>query len=55
VILKAVMTMTRMGGRIVLSGGNEHVGTVLQLSGALMMSLHASTLEDAVSKVKEGR
>jgi len=55
VILKAVMTMTRMGGRIVLSGGNEHVGTVLQLSGALMMSLHASTLEDAVSKVQEGR
>lgn len=55
VILKAVMAMTRIGGRIVLSGGNDHVGTVLRLSGALMMSLHASTLEDAVSKVQEGR
>ncbi len=54
VILKAVMTMTRTGGRIVLSGGNDHVRTVLQLSGALMMSLHASSLEDAVSKVQEG-
>ena len=53
VILKAVMTMTRAGGRVVLSGGNDHVGTVLQLSGALMMSLHASTLEDAVAKVRE--
>ena len=54
VILKAVMVMTRMGGRLVLSGGNEHVRTVLQLSGALMMSLHAATLEDAHSKVQEG-
>ncbi|HEU5408644.1 MAG TPA: anti-sigma factor antagonist, partial [Nitrospira sp.] len=53
VILKAVMTMTRAGGGVVLSGGNEHVGTVLQLSGTLMMSLHASTLEDAVAKVRE--
>jgi len=53
VILKAVMTMTRTGGRIVLSGGNDHVRTVLQLTGALMMSLHASTLEDAVAKVRE--
>ncbi|NGZ61346.1 MAG: hypothetical protein CV081_12715, partial [Nitrospira sp. LK265] len=53
VILKAVMTMTRNGGRVVLSGGNDHVRTVLQLSGALMMSLHASTLEDAISKIRE--
>lgn len=53
VILKAVMTMTRTGGRVVLSGGNDHVRTVLQLSGALMMSFHASTLEDAISKVRE--
>lgn len=53
VILKAVMTMTRTGGRVVLSGGNDHVRTVLQLSGALMMSLHASTLEDAIAKVRE--
>ncbi len=53
VIVKAVMTMTRTGGRVVLSGGNDHVRTVLQLSGALMMSLHASTLEDAIAKVRE--
>ncbi|MFO0698960.1 MAG: anti-sigma factor antagonist [Nitrospira sp.] len=54
VILKAAMVMTRMGGRLVLAGGNEHVLTVLQLSGALMMSLHAATLEDAHSKVQAG-
>ncbi len=53
VILKAVMSMTRAGGRVVLSGGNDHVRAVLQLSGALMMSLHASTLEDAISKIRE--
>jgi anti-anti-sigma factor len=53
VILKAVMVMTRMGGKLVLSGGNEHVRTVLQLSGALMMSLYAAALEDAYSKVQE--
>ncbi|MBH0207771.1 MAG: STAS domain-containing protein [Nitrospira sp.] len=54
VILKAVMVMTGSGGRLVLSGGNEQVRTVLQLSGALMMSLHTSTLEEAYSKVQEG-
>lgn len=53
VILKAVMTMTRTGGKVVLSGGNDHVRTVLQLTGALMMSLHAPTLEDAISKIRE--
>jgi len=53
VILKIVMAMNRMGGRLVLSGGNEHVRTVLQLSGALMMTLHVSTLEDAHSQVQE--
>ncbi|MDH5194585.1 MAG: SpoIIE family protein phosphatase [Nitrospira sp.] len=53
VILKAVMVMTKMGGRLALSGGNEHVRTVLQLSGTLMMSLYASTLEAACSKVQE--
>lgn len=53
VILKAVMAMTRTGGRVVLCGGNVHVRTVLQLSGALMMSLHASTLEEALVKVQE--
>ena len=52
VILKAVMVMTGAGGRLVLSGGNEQIRTVLQLSGALMMSLHASTLEEAHSKVQ---
>jgi phosphoserine phosphatase RsbU/P len=51
VILKTVMAMTGKGGRLVLSGGNEHVCTVLQLSGALMVSLHAPTLDDALSKV----
>lgn len=55
VILKVVMTMARTGGKVVLSGGNDHVRTVLQLSGALMMSLYASTPEDAISKVQEMR
>jgi anti-anti-sigma factor len=54
VILKAVMVMTGKGGRLVLSGGNEHVCTVLQLSGALMISRHASTLDDALLRVQEG-
>lgn len=54
VILKAAMDMTERGGRLVLAGGNEHVRTVLQLSGALLMSLYASTLEEAHSKVQEG-
>ncbi len=54
VILKAAMDMTRKGGKLVLAGGNEHVRTVLQLSGALLMSLYASTLEEAQSKVQEG-
>lgn len=53
VILKAVMVMTKTGGRLVLAGGNEQVRTVLHMSGALMMSLHASTLEEAHSKVQE--
>ena len=55
VILKALMAMTRANGKIVLCGGNDHVRTVLQLSGALMMSLYASTLEDALSRVQELR
>jgi sigma-B regulation protein RsbU (phosphoserine phosphatase) len=50
VILKAAMEMTHMGGKVVLCGGNDQVRTVLQLSGALMMSLYASTLEEALSK-----
>jgi sigma-B regulation protein RsbU (phosphoserine phosphatase) len=53
VILKAVTAMTGRGGRIVLSGGNEQVHTVLQFSGALIMNLHAATLEAALSKVQE--
>jgi anti-anti-sigma factor len=55
VILKAVMAMTRTDGKVVLCGGNDHVRTVLQLSGALMMSLYASTLEEALSRVQELR
>jgi sigma-B regulation protein RsbU (phosphoserine phosphatase) len=55
VILKAVMAMTRADGKVVLSGGNDHVRTVLQLSGALMMSLYASTLEEALSRIQELR
>ena len=54
VILKAVVTMMPTGGKVVLYGGNDHVRAVLQLSGALMMSLHASTLDEALSKVHEG-
>jgi anti-sigma B factor antagonist len=53
VILRAVVAMMQMGGRVVLSGGNDHVRTVLQLSGALMTSLHASTMDEALSKVQE--
>ncbi|MFO0776595.1 MAG: anti-sigma factor antagonist [Nitrospira sp.] len=53
VILKAVRTMTRAGGNMVLVGGSPHVKTVLQLSGALMMGLHASTLEEAMSRLEE--
>lgn len=52
VIVKAVMAMTRSGGRVVLCGGNDQVRTVLQLSGAMMMSLHAPTLEEALVKVQ---
>jgi anti-anti-sigma factor len=55
VILKAVKAMTRTDGEMVLCGGNDHVRTVLQLSGALMMSLYASTLEEALSKVQAAR
>ncbi len=55
VILKAVMAMTRTDGKVVLCGGNDQVRTVLQLSGALMMSLYASTLEEALSRVQELR
>ena len=52
VILKVVMAMTRSGGKMVLCGGNEHVRTVLQLSGAMIMAFHTSTLDEAVSKVQ---
>ena len=53
VILKAVTAMMERGGRVVLSGGNEQVHTVLQFSGAVMMNLHAATLEAALSKIQE--
>lgn len=52
VILKAVMAMIRTGGRVVLCGGNDQVRTVLQLSGATIMSLYAATLEEALSRVQ---
>lgn len=55
VILKTVMAMIRTGGRVVLCGGNDQVRTVLQLSGATIMSLYAATLEDALSKVRDPR
>lgn len=54
VILKAVVAMMQTGGRVVLCGGSDHVRTVLQLSGALMTSLHASTLDDALVKLQGG-
>lgn len=53
VILKAVTVITKAGGRLVLAGGNEQVCTVFRLSGALMMSLHVSTLEDAYRRVQQ--
>jgi len=52
VILKAVMAMIRAGGRVVLCGGNDQVRTVLQLSGAMIMSLYAATLDQAISKIQ---
>ena len=52
VILKAVMAMIRAGGRVVLCGGNDQVRTVLQLSGAMIMSLYAATLDEAISKIQ---
>lgn len=55
VILKTVMAMIRAGGRVALCGGNDQVRTVLQLSGATIMSLYTATLEDAISKVREAR
>ena len=53
VILKAVTAATPVGGRVVLCGGTDHVQSVLRLSGALMMSLHASTLDEALTRVQE--
>ena len=52
VILKAAMAMIRAGGRVVLCGGNDQVRTVLQLSGAMIMSLYAATLDQAISKIQ---
>jgi sigma-B regulation protein RsbU (phosphoserine phosphatase) len=52
VILKAVMAMIRTDGRVVLCGGNDQVRTVLQLSGAMIMSLYAATLDEAISKIQ---
>jgi len=52
VILKAAMAMSKTGGTLVLCGGNDHVRTVIQLSGALIISLHVSSLEEAMLKVQ---
>ena len=53
VILKTAMAMIKKGGRVVLCGGNDHVRTVFQLSGVMIMSLHAATLEEAILKAQE--
>ena len=55
VILKAVRAAIAVSGRVVLCGGNDQVQTVLRLSGALMMSLHVSTLDEALIRVREPR
>ena len=52
VILKVILTMIQADGRMALCGGNDQVCTVIQLSGGLMVSLHAPTLEEALSKVQ---
>jgi len=52
VIVKTLMAMSKTGGNVVLCGGNDHVRTVIHLSGALMMSLHVPTLEEAMTKVQ---
>ncbi len=53
VILKTAMAMIKKGGRVVLCGGNDHVRTVFQLSGVMIMSFHVATLEEAILKVQE--
>lgn len=55
VILKAVRAATSVGGKVMLCAGNDHVRTVLRLSGALIMGLHASTLDEALRRVQEPR
>jgi sigma-B regulation protein RsbU (phosphoserine phosphatase) len=55
VIVKTVITLMRTGGHVALFGGNEHVRTVMRLSGSLMASLHVSTLEEALFKVQADR
>ncbi|MCS6897050.1 MAG: SpoIIE family protein phosphatase, partial [Nitrospira sp.] len=55
VIVKTVMTLMRRSGHVALFGGNEHVRTVLRLSGSLLTSLHVSTLEEALFKVQADR
>jgi len=53
VILKTVMAMNRTGGRVVLCRGNDQVRTVFQLSGVMIMSLYASTFEEAILKAQQ--
>jgi anti-anti-sigma factor len=52
VILKTAMAIIRNGGRMALCGGKDQVLEVLQLSGAMTMSLHTPALEDALAKVQ---
>lgn len=52
VILKTAMAIARNGGRLALCGGNAQVLNVLQLGGAMTMSLHTPTREDALAKMQ---
>jgi len=52
VILKTAMEITRKDGKLGLCGGNDQVVQVLQLSGALIMNLHAGTLEEAIRRIE---
>ncbi|HSF70618.1 MAG TPA: STAS domain-containing protein [Nitrospira sp.] len=52
VIFKTVTTMMRKDGKVALCGGNDQVLKVLQLSGAMISTLHVPTLEEAVKKIQ---
>jgi anti-anti-sigma factor len=52
VILKTIATIMRKDGKVALCGGNDQVLKVLQLSGAMITTLHVPTLEEAVKKIQ---